>query len=287
MKIESIFHDATSTLTYLVSDEETRDALVIDAVLDYDAQESVVSTDSVDALAARIREQGLRLLYILDTHVHADHMTGSEALKKHFPDARVAIGARITDVQKLFGQVFALEDSFAPDGRQFDLLLADGETLKAGNLEVEVMHTPGHTPACASYKIEDAVFTGDALFMPDFGTGRCDFPAGSAEMLYESINRLYQLPDETRVFVGHDYQPGGRELEYETTIGKSKRSNKHVRTDTSREEFVSFRRERDATLKAPKLLFPSLQVNIRAGALPAADKEGRRFLKVPLRSKQG
>ena len=285
MEVEAHFHEATSTLTFLVSDEQSKDAVVIDPVLDFDAQTSATATTSVDALAEKIRAAGLRLLYILDTHVHADHMTGSQALKQHFPDARVAIGARITEVQQTFGQIFALDDEFRRDGSQFDQLLDDGATIEAGSLKIKVIHTPGHTPACASYRVGDALFTGDALFMPDFGSGRCDFPAGSAEALYDSITKLYSLPDETRVFVGHDYQPGGRSLAFETSIGESKRSNRHLRAETSKKEFVSFRTERDAGLKPPKLLFASLQVNIRAGVLPAADAEGRRFLKIPL--KQG
>ena len=283
MKIEAFFHHATSTLTYLVSDETTHDAIVIDAVLDYYPQSSTVTTSSVDALAETIRAAELRPLYILDTHVHADHMSGAQALKQHFPDARIAIGARITEVQRTLGQIFAPDD-LPHDGSQFDQLLDDGEVIKAGSLELQVIHTPGHTPACASYKIDDALFTGDSLFMPDFGTGRCDFPAGSAETLYASIKKIYALPDATRVFVGHDYQPGGRALKYETTVGESKRTNKHLRHDTTEEEFVSFRNARDATLKPPKLLLPSLQVNIRAGSLPPEDAKGRRFLQIPLKS---
>jgi glyoxylase-like metal-dependent hydrolase (beta-lactamase superfamily II) len=280
-EVKAFFDERTSTLTYVVWDQATRDALVIDPVLDFDAAGAFTWTESVDAVSAFLREQELRLRWVLETHAHADHLSGSQILRRRF-DAGVAIGQRITEVQETFKNVFDLGPSFATDGSQFDRLLVDGETLHAGSLEVEVVATPGHTPACVSYRIGDAVFTGDALFMDDYGTGRTDFPKGSAADLYESVQRLYRLPDETRVFVGHDYKPGGRELRWETSIGASKRNNPQLRAETTRDEFVRFRNERDAKLSAPKLLFPSVQVNVNAGRLPPARENGIRYLAAPL-----
>ena len=282
MKIEAKFHDATFTLTYVVYDETTKDAVIIDPVLDYNPLGSQTSTTSARALVDWVRENGLTVHYILETHAHADHLTAAQFLSREL-DANVAIGEHIRAVQETFKPVFALGDDFRTDGGQFDALVTDGETLRAGALAIDVLHTPGHTPACVSYKVGDAVFTGDALFMPDSGTGRCDFPKGSAETLYASVHdKLYALPDETRVFVGHDYQPGGRELRYETTIGASKQGNNQLTAETSREDYISFRTARDATLAAPKLLFPSVQVNIQAGRLPAPDANGIRHLQLPL-----
>lgn len=278
MEIETFFDPHTFTLTYVVYDAATRDALVIDPVLDYDAVSGVVSAASVDRVTAFVRRERLALRMILETHAHADHLSGSQVLRARFPGATVAIGEHIREVQRVFKGVYALGDEFAPDGRQFDRLLADGERVTAGSFEIEVIATPGHTPACVSYHIEDAVFTGDALFMPDYGTGRCDFPRGSAEDLYRSVTgRLYSLPDATRVFVGHDYQPGGRPLAYESTIAAEKRGNVQLPADRSEADFVAFRRSRDAGLAAPKLLHPSLQVNIRAGRLPAANDTAPAF----------
>ena len=262
MEIRHFYDPATYTLSYLVWDPDTRDAVVIDPVLDYDPETDRTSTTSVDALAAVIDELGLRLRFVLETHAHADHLSGAEQLRKRY-GAPVGIGARITEVQETFKQVFELPEDFKTDGSQFGRLLEDGELLEAGSLKVEVISTPGHTPACLSYKIEDALFTGDALFMHDFGTGRCDFPRGSARDLYRSIHdKLYPLPDATRVFVGHDYQPGGRELAFETTIGRSKAENPQLRAETSEAEFVEFREARDAKLAAPRLLKPSIRFNI-------------------------
>ena len=282
MKIESSYHAPTSTLTYLVYDDDTKDAVIIDPVLDYDPLGSQTGTDTAASLRDRVRELGLNVHFIMETHAHADHLTAAQFLR-HELDALTAIGEPIRSVQDTFKGVFDLGDEFRPDGAQFDRLLLDGEVVRAGALRIEVMHTPGHTPACMSYRIEDAVFTGDALFMPDYGTGRCDFPSGSAEQLYHSVtDRLYALPDATRVFVGHDYQPGGRELAFETTIGESKRSNTQLRADTTQDEYVRFRNTRDATLSAPRLLFPSVQVNIQAGRLPAPAPGGVRRLALPL-----
>ncbi len=220
---------------------------------------------------------------ILETHAHADHLSGARLVKKRFPDAPIAIGRRITEVQRIFKAVFALPPGFAVDGSQFDRLLDDDERVAAGSLAFRVLYTPGHTPACASYLFGDALFTGDALFMPDMGTGRCDFPGGSASDLYDSIvGRIYGLPEATRVLVGHDYQPGGREVAWETTVGEQKRANVQLPAGRSREDFVAFRSERDKILAAPRLLFQSVQVNIDAGSMPDADSSNRRFLKIPI-----
>jgi len=280
-QIEAHYHPDTYTLTYLVWDPETMDAVVIDPVLDYTILGSQTSTKSVERLVARIEQLGLKPKMVLETHAHADHLTGAQYLKAKFK-IPVGIGEHITKVQETFKGLFELGENFATDGSQFDRLLADGETLAAGSLRVSVIHTPGHTPACVSYHIGDAVFTGDALFMDDYGTGRCDFPGGSAETLYDSIQKLYALPDETRVFVGHDYQPGGRVLAFETSIGASKRRNPQLTAETTKEQFVKFRNGRDAGLAAPRLLFQSVQVNADAGRLPGQHDNGVRYLKLPL-----
>ncbi len=282
MTVKAFFDPATYTLTYVVFDADTRDAVVIDPVLDFDPHSGGTSNASSEVVAGFIDEAGLTVRGVLETHAHADHLSGSQFFIEKY-GAPSVIGAAITEVQEVFAGVFGLGDDFAKDGSQFDRLLGDGEVFAAGSLKVRAIHTPGHTPACVSYHIGDALFTGDALFMPDFGTGRCDFPKGSAEDLYTSVHdKLYALPDETRVFVGHDYQPGGRALAYETTIGKSKAQNKQLQGDTSREDFVRFRTERDAVLSAPRLILQSVQVNIDAGRLPAPGPNGLRYLKIPL-----
>lgn len=282
MKVQEFFDPATFTLTYVVFDEASRDAVVIDPVLDFDPLAAETGTASLEKIVAFVKENALRVHYVLETHAHADHITGAPLLKKRL-EADVVIGARIIEVQKTFQQVFDLGAALATDGSQFDRLVGDGDELRAGALRIEVIATPGHTPACVSYKIGDAVFTGDALFIEDYGTGRCDFPNGSADELYTSVHdKLYRLPDETRVFVGHDYQPGQRELRFATTIGTSRRANIQLRNETTREEFVRFRKERDATLKAPRLLFPSVQLNVNAGRLPRPHANGRRYLTIPL-----
>lgn len=281
MRIEPFFDARTWTVTYVVWDPDTRDAVVIDPVLDFEPASGRAWRESVDKVAAFVAGHGLTLRAVLETHAHADHLTGAQALKERF-GAPVLIGADITAVQKVFAPVFDLD--VPTDGSQFDHLLQDGERYAAGSLTVEAIHTPGHTPACMSFKIRDAVFTGDALFMPDYGVGRCDFPAGDAGRLYDSVHgRLYALPDDTRVFVGHDYQPGGRAPAWETTIGASKAGNIHLSATTSREEFVAFRTARDRTLSAPRLLLPSVQVNIVAGRLPTPRANGRRYLTLPFK----
>jgi glyoxylase-like metal-dependent hydrolase (beta-lactamase superfamily II) len=227
--------------------------------------------------------QDLKVHYILETHAHADHLSGAQVLKAKLPNAKVGIGAKITEVQKVFKGFFNLDAEFKTDGSQFDFLLEEGKAVAAGALKVETLFTPGHTPACASYMIGDTVFTGDALFMPDYGTGRCDFPAGSADDLYTSIQKLYKLPDATRVFVGHDYMPNGRPVAFESTIGIEKRNNIQITAETTRNEFVTFRNSRDKTLAAPRLLLPSVQVNIDAGCLPKPEPNGARYLKTPVK----
>lgn len=282
MKVHALFDPVTYTLTYVVYDESTRDAVVIDPVLDYEPGGAETSTPSLDALGAFVGDHGLRVHLVLETHAHADHVSGAAVLRRRL-GARVVIGARITEVQRTFRDVFDLGEALAVDGSQFDQLVRDGERLDAGTLAIKVLETPGHTPACLSFVIGDAVFTGDALFIEDYGTGRCDFPAGSASALYTSVHeRLYALPEETRVFVGHDYQPGGRALRFETTIGASKAQNLQLRQETTREEFVRMREARDATLAPPRLLFPSVQLNVNGGRLPPPRANGRRYLSVPL-----
>lgn len=282
MQIRAFFDPPTHTLTYLVWEESTRDAVVIDPVLDYDPAASRTGTTRLDLLCDAIASEKLDVHWILETHAHADHLSGAQLLKRRC-DAPIAIGAGITTVQATFQKIFDLPNDFPTDGSQFDKLVQHAETFSAGSLAVSAIATPGHTPACLTYRIGDAAFTGDALFMHDYGTGRTDFPGGSAKDLYASVHeRLYALPDATRVFVGHDYQPGGRELRFETTIARSKLNNPQLAFGTSQEDFVRFRTERDATLRAPRLLYPSIQVNVNAGRLPAARESGARYLTLPL-----
>ncbi len=288
MNIKHFFDPATYTLTYVVYDEKTKDAVVIDPVLDFDPASGTTSTQSLGMLLEFIQSQALKIHYVLETHAHADHLSGAHELVTHyFKQAKIGIGERITIVQETFKKVFNFPSSFKTDGSQFHRLFKDGDIVHAGSLSFKVIFTPGHTPACSSYLFGDAVFTGDALFMPDSGTGRCDFPQGDAHALYHSVaKRLYALPDSTRVFVGHDYQPNARSLAFETTIGVSKKSNIQLKADTQEEEYVAFRRTRDATLAAPKLLLPSVQVNIAAGEFPAPESNGKIYLKIPVSTKK-
>lgn len=280
--IEPFFDPATWTLTYVVFDPATRDAVVIDPVLDFDPASGKTETTSVEKVERFLRARELKLHLVLETHAHADHLSGAQYLTRRF-GAPTAIGERVKEVQATFKPIFGMDAAFPTDGSQFDRLLKDGERVSAGSLDLQVIATPGHTPACSSYLFGDAVFTGDALFMDDYGTGRCDFPKGDPAVLYRSVHdRLYRLPDATRVYVGHDYQPGGRELRFETTIGSAKANNLQIKDATAEAEFVKFRSERDKTLSAPRLLFPSVQVNINAGRLPRADAEGRRWLQMPI-----
>jgi glyoxylase-like metal-dependent hydrolase (beta-lactamase superfamily II) len=282
MKIQHFFDPRTSNVTYVVSDDATRKAVVIDSVLDFDAGSGRISEESIENVDKYLTENQLELVYLLDTHAHADHLSGAQVLKARH-GAKFGIGANVTKVQETFKNVFDMGEDFATDGSQFDLLVQDGDVLPLGQLNIKAIHTPGHTPACMCYLVDDALFTGDALFMPDAGTGRCDFPNGSAADLYDSVHKkLYALADETRVFVGHDYQPGGRELRFETTMGKSKTYNIALTEETSKEDFVEFRKGRDHTLALPVLIFPSVQVNICAGRLPQPHANGIAYLKIPL-----
>lgn len=279
--VVGVFDTATHTISYLVSDAATGAAALIDPVLDYDPASARTSTASVERLLEMVRERDLTLECVLETHAHADHLTGAHAIKER-TGAPVGIGRHITAVQKTFAPLFEAADVSA-DGVVFDTLLDGGDRFPLGSLEVEVIHTPGHTPACVSYRIGDAVFVGDTLFMPDYGTARCDFPGGDARTLYRSIQRLLALPDETRVFVGHDYLPQGRtDYAWETTVAAQKASNIHVGGGQTEDDYVAMREARDATLKAPQLLLPALQVNIRAGELPPPDPSGQRFIRLPL-----
>ncbi len=281
-EIQSFFDPTTKTVTHLVHDPATRAAAIVDPVLDFDPRSGKISTRSADAVLAAVRDQQLRVEWILETHAHADHLTAAPYLKSK-TSAKVGIGAHIREVQGIFRPVFNLDD-VSGDGREFDHLFEDGEKFKVGNLEFEVMHTPGHTPACVSYRVADAVFVGDTLFMPDYGTARADFPGGSAQALYRSIQRLLALPESTRVFLCHDYLgPGRTDHAWETTIGEQRRANVHAHAGVSEREFVDMRQKRDATLAAPDLLLPSIQVNIRAGKLPRPEANGTRYLKIPLR----
>ena len=284
MKVEHLFDKDTYTLTYIVYDEGTKDALIIDPVLDFDPASGRVSTSSFSLLKEKVNELSLKVGMILETHAHADHLSSSQYLKDAFQGAKLAIGENICVVQETFKKVFNMPESFKVDGSQFDLLLKDGEMVSCGSLNFKVLATPGHTPACVSFVFDGFVFTGDALFMPDFGTGRCDFPAGSADELYTSVHdKLYKLDDDTVVYVGHDYMPKGRPLKYATTIKEEKENNIQLKESSSRSDFVAMRKERDAKLNAPTLLFPSIQVNIAAGKLPDPEGNGTSYVKIPLK----
>ena len=281
-RVHAQFDEATHTVSYVVWDPATRRAAIIDPVLDYDHRTGRVSHRSADDLLGFVADQGLSVDWVLETHAHADHLSAAPYLKEK-TGAPIGIGARITEVQRTFAPVFGLED-VSGDGREFDRLFRDGETIAIGGLQVQVMHTPGHTPACVSYRIGEAVFVGDTLFMPDYGTARADFPGGDARTLYRSIHRLLALPDATRLYLCHDYKAPGRDhFAWETTVGEEKTRNIHVGGGVDEASFVAMREARDATLAAPVLLLPSLQVNIRAGRLPDPDRDGRRFLKIPLK----
>jgi len=281
--IETFYDPNTFTLTYVVYDADSRDAVVIDPVLDYNPIGSKISDESYQKVVDFVAEKNLKLHFVLETHAHADHLSSSQLFRDEFPDIQVAISERIRQVQEVFKGVYNLPDTFVTNGEQFDRLLKDNEEFSAGRLSIRAIPTPGHTPACVSYLIGDAVFTGDALFMPDFGTGRCDFPAGDAKTLYQGVtHNLYSLPDDTRVFVGHDYQPGGRDVAWESTIGEEKANNIQLNAATTEDEYVKFRETKDATLQAPKLIYQSILVNIEAGHLPKQESNGSRYLKIPL-----
>ena len=281
-QVHTFFHDASNTAQHIVWCPETKVAAVIDPALDFDAKSGRTWCEAADEIIAFLHESGLRPAWILETHVHADHLTAAPYLKDKL-GVPVGIGARVCEVQKTFSGIFNLEPEFRPDGSQFDHLFEDGEPFQLGNLECRVMQTPGHTPACVTYVIGDTGFTGDSIFMPDFGTARCDFPGGDARTLYKSIHKILALPDETRLFVGHDYKTGGRDkFIWETTVAEEKSANVHVGGGKTEAEFVAMREGRDAGLPVPMLMLPAVQVNIRGGAFPPAEPNGVSYLKVPL-----
>jgi glyoxylase-like metal-dependent hydrolase (beta-lactamase superfamily II) len=281
-EIKAFFDEPTNTVSYLVADPQTKQAAVIDPVLDYDHKSGKADVRSADAILTYAADKGFTIAWVLETHAHADHLSGAPYIKAK-TGAKVAIGEHIRDVQRIFRPVFNATD-VSGDGSEFDKLLADGETLKIGNLTVEAIYTPGHTPACMSYKIGDAVFVGDTLFMPDYGTARADFPGGDARTLYRSIQKLLALPPETCLFMCHDYKAPGRDTyAWETTVGEERERNVHVGKGVTEDQFVAMREKRDATLAAPVLLLPSIQVNIRAGKFPPAESNGVRYLKIPVK----
>jgi glyoxylase-like metal-dependent hydrolase (beta-lactamase superfamily II) len=280
-EINGFFDEVTNSVSYLVADPESREAAVIDPVLDFDPASGTIATKSADEILASAKERGLRIAWVLETHVHADHLSAAAEIRRQ-TGAKIAIGVGVRDVQALFGPIFGAI-GIAPDGDDFDQLLNDGDTISLGELTIEAIATPGHTPACLSYRVGDAVFVGDTLFMPDYGTARTDFPGGDAAQLYRSIQRIFALPRETRLFMCHDYKaPGRSEYAWETTVGEETDRNVHIGGDTSEQAFVEMRRARDTTLCAPKLLYPAIQVNIRGGRLPPPDEDGRRYVRVPL-----
>lgn len=283
--VEGLFDEATSTISYLVMDRQTHKCALIDSVLDYDPKSGRTSHSSADKLIARVEALGASVQWILETHVHADHLSAADYLKAKL-GGQVAIGSHITQVQKTFAALFNAEPGFARDGSQFDVLLEDEYVLMIGNLRARTLHTPGHTPACMSYVVEDAgekaVFVGDTLFMPDYGTARCDFPGADARTLYRSIRRLLALPDHTQLFMCHDYLPEDRALRFVTTVAEQRTSNVHIHQGVSEDEFVAMREARDATLDMPVLILPAVQVNMRSGQLPEPESNGVRYLKIPL-----
>ena len=282
VQVEAFFDPVTYTYSYVVSDPASRHCAIIDSVLDYDCAAGRSSHQSADRLIAHVRERGLTVDWLLETHVHADHLSAAPYLKREL-GGQLGIGEKITVVQDTFGKLFNAGTEFATDGRQFDRLFNDGDRFRIGSLEAQALHTPGHTPACLTYLIGDVAFVGDTLFMPDYGTARCDFPGGDARVLYRSIQRLFELPDETRLFMCHDYKAPGREaFLYETTVAAERAHNLHVHEGISEEDFVAMRQARDATLGMPALILPSVQVNMRAGQLPPAEGNGVRYLKIPL-----
>ncbi len=283
MHVQSFFDPATSTASFLVSDPATKAAAIIDPVLDFEPKAARLSTASADAILAAVEAGGLDLKYVLETHAHADHLSAADYIRRR-TGAKIGIGAHIVEVQKAFIALFEAED-VAADGAVFDHLLNEGDQLPLGDLTIGVLHTPGHTPADITYLVGDAAFVGDTLFMPDYGTARADFPGGDAHVLYRSIRKVLALPPQTRLFVGHDYLPEGRDtFHWETTVAEQRAQNIHVRDGVTEDAFVEMRQARDATLAAPTLILPSLQVNIRGGALPEASPSGRVFLKIPVTS---
>ncbi|GMG87565.1 MBL fold metallo-hydrolase [Biformimicrobium ophioploci] len=282
VKIEGFFDPATYTISYVVSDEATKHCAIIDSVLDYCPDSGRTGTDSADRILAYIAENDLKPRWILETHIHADHLSAAPYLKEKL-GGKTGIGNRIQEVQQCFGDLFNAEAGFHRDGSQFDSLFADGTEIPLGQSVIRVMHTPGHTPACTTYVVEDAAFVGDTLFMPDYGTARCDFPGGDARQLYQSIQKIFTLPDSTRLFMCHDYlAPGREDYRWETTVAEERAQNVHIGNGVSEDEFAEYRERRDKTLSLPKLMLPSVQVNMRAGEMPPPEDNGKRYLKIPV-----
>ena len=280
-EITAFFHDETYTITYVVRPPGGEHCAIVDSVLDYDPVSGRTTTDAADILIGFLREHGLTLDWILETHAHADHLTAAPYLQEKL-GGRIAIGERITEVQATFKSIFNLKDEFVADGSQFDRLLADDEDFEVGRLTAKALHTPGHTPACVTYVFGDAVFVGDTIFMPDSGSARTDFPGGAAAALYHSIRRILSLPPQTRLFMCHDYGSGGRDFGWESTVAEQRADNIHIHDGVSEDEFVRIRKARDDAIGLPRLILPSVQVNIRAGRLPPAEDNGVSYLKVPL-----
>ncbi len=285
LHVEGFFDPATKTISYLVFDENSRKGAIIDSVLDYDPKAGRTSTASADKIIERVREKDVTLEWILETHVHADHLSAAPYIKEKL-GGKITIGAHITAIQSFFGKLFNADSAFARDGSQFDRLLADDETLTVGSLTIRALHTPGHTPACLTYVVSDgtttAAFVGDTLFMPDYGTARCDFPGGDARTLYRSIQRILSLPGDTTLYMCHDYLPGNREPLFVSSVAEQRAANIHIHDGVQEDQFVAMRQQRDATLEMPVLILPSVQVNMRAGRLPEPESNGTRYLKIPL-----
>lgn len=285
MQVEGFFDPKTWTVSYIVLDRRSSKCALVDSVLDFDPKSGRTGTQSADKLIARVKELGATVEWILETHVHADHLSAAPYLRNQL-GGKLGIGENITTVQNVFGKLFNAGSEFARDGSQFDRLFKDGEEFSIGTLRARAMYTPGHTPACMTYVVADeaetAAFVGDTLFMPDYGTARCDFPGGDARTLYRSINKVLSLPADTKLYMCHDYQPNGREVQFVSTVAEEREKNIHVRNGVSEEEFVAMRTARDATLDMPVLILPSVQVNMRAGHLPEAEENGQRYLKIPI-----
>ncbi|WP_288739347.1 MBL fold metallo-hydrolase [uncultured Rheinheimera sp.] len=280
--VEAFLDKDSETFSYVVSDIASKHAVIIDPVLDFDYKSGRTATQSAAVILSYIQQQHLIVDWVLETHAHADHLSAAPYFKQQL-GAQIGIGAQITQVQTIFKQVFNLEKEFLPNGAQFDRLFHDGEIIQVGTMQIRVMHTPGHTPADLAYLVnEETAFVGDTLFMPDVGTSRCDFPGGSASTLFHSISRLLALPAETKIYVCHDYPTKGREHHYQTTVGAQRQHNIHVRDGVTEAQFVAMREARDAMLAMPRLILPSIQVNIRAGHMPPADEQGKVYLKLPI-----
>jgi len=281
MNLQHFFDEATNSFTYLISDPVSKQAAVIDPVLDFDPAAVATKTTSAEQLLSQIKQQDLQLKWILETHVHADHMSAAYWLKQQ-TGASIVIGYNVTQVQDTFNRLYALPQEQMATPNDFDRLVNDGDELELGEWVIKVLHTPGHTPSCCTYHIDGCAFVGDTIFMPDFGTSRCDFPGGDAAQLYQSIQKIYALGDDTQLYMCHDYRPGGRELKWKISVAEQKQTNKHINQEVSEQDFVKMRTERDQQLSVPKLILPALQVNIKAGRLPLDPESGTSFLRLPL-----